>query len=159
VFNVLEGSFEVLLVNAHHVKAVPGRKTDVTEAAWLAELLQHGLLRASVIPPVAQRELRDLTRYRSTFIRARVTLVNRVQKLLEDANIKLAAVASVLWGSLGGRYWRPCSPVTPIPRPSPTWRRDACAPSGTVGASVGRAGQTASSVGGDGAVVSNRQPR
>jgi transposase len=101
VFNMLEGSFEVLLVNAQHVKAVPGRKTDVKDAAWLAELLQHGLLRASFIPPVAQRELRDLTRYRSTFIRERTTLVNRVQKLLEDANIKLAAVASDIIGVSG----------------------------------------------------------
>jgi transposase len=101
VFNMLEGTFEVLLVNAQHVKAVPGRKTDVKDAAWLAELLQHGLLRASFIPPVAQRELRDLTRYRSTFIRERATLVNRVQKLLEDANIKLASVASDIMGVSG----------------------------------------------------------
>jgi transposase len=101
VFNLLEGTFEVLLVNAQHVKAVPGRKTDVKDAAWLAELLQHGLLRASFIPPVAQRELRDLTRYRSSFIRERVTLINRVQKLLEDANIKLAAVASDIMGVSG----------------------------------------------------------
>jgi transposase len=101
VFNILEGSCEVLLVNAQHVKVVPGRKTDVKDAAWLAELLQHGLLRASFIPPVAQRELRDLTRYRSTFIQERVTLINRVQKLLEDANIKLAAVASDIMGVSG----------------------------------------------------------
>jgi transposase len=101
VFNILEGTCEVMLVNAQHVKAVPGRKTDVKDAAWLAELLQHGLLRASFIPPVAQRELRDLTRYRSTFIRERVTLINRVQKLLEDANIKLAAVASDIMGVSG----------------------------------------------------------
>jgi transposase len=101
VFNILEGTFELLLVNAQHVKAVPGCKTDVKDAAWLAELLQHGLLRASFIPPVAQRELRDLTRYRSTFIQERVTLINRVQKLLEDANIKLAAVASDIMGVSG----------------------------------------------------------
>jgi transposase len=101
VFNILEGTCEVLLVNAQHMKAVPGRKTDVKDAAWLAELLQHGLLRASFIPPVAQRELRDLTRYRSTFIQERVTLINRVQKLLEDANIKLAAVASAIMGVSG----------------------------------------------------------
>jgi transposase len=101
VFNILEGTCEVILVNAQHVKTVPGRKTDVKDAAWLAELLQHGLLRASFIPPVAQRELRDLTRYRSTFIRERVTLINRVQKLLEDANIKLAAVASDIMGVSG----------------------------------------------------------
>jgi transposase len=101
VFNLLEGTFEVLLVNAQHVKAVPGRKTDVKDAEWLAELLQHGLLRASFIPPVAQRELRDLTRFRSTFIRERATLVNRVQKVLEDANLKLAAVASNIMGVSG----------------------------------------------------------
>jgi len=89
------------LVNAQHVKAVPGRKTDVKDAAWLAELLQHGLLRASFIPPVAQRERRDLTRYRSTLIRERTTLVHRIQKLLEDANIKLAAVASDIMGVSG----------------------------------------------------------
>jgi transposase len=101
VFNILEGTCEVILGNAQHVKAVPGRKTDVKDAAWLAELLQHGLLRASFIPPVAQRELRDLTRYRSTFIQERVTRINRVQKLLEDANIKLAAVASDIMGASG----------------------------------------------------------
>ncbi len=101
VFNILEGNFEVLLVNAQHVKAVPGRKTDVKDAEWLAELLQHGLLRASFIPPVAQRELRDLTRYRATFIRERATLINRVQKVLEDANIKLASVASNVLGVSG----------------------------------------------------------
>jgi transposase len=101
VFNILEGPCEVILVNAQHVKAVPGRKTDVKDAAWLAELLQHGLLRASFIPPVAQRELRDLTRYRRTFLRERVTLSNRVQKLLEEANSKLAAVASDIMGVSG----------------------------------------------------------
>jgi len=101
VFNLLEGAFEVLLVNPQHVKAVPGRKTDVKDAEWLAELLQHGLLRASFIPPVAQRELRDLTRYRNTFVRERATLVNRVQKVLEDANIKLASVATDVLGVSG----------------------------------------------------------
>jgi transposase len=101
VFNILEGMVEVLLVNAQHVKAVPGRKTDVKDAAWLAELLQHGLLRASCMPPVAQRERRDLTRYRSTCIQERVTLINRVQKLLEDAHIKLAAVAADIMGVSG----------------------------------------------------------
>jgi transposase len=101
VCNSLEGTCEVLLVNAQPVKAVPGRKTDVKEAAWLAELLQHGRLRASFIPPVAQRELRDLTRDRSPFSQARVALINRVQKLLEDANIKLAAVASDSMGVSG----------------------------------------------------------
>ncbi len=101
VFNILEGNFEVLLVNAQHIKAVPGRKTDVKDAEWIAELLQHGLLRASFIPPAPQRELRDLTRYRATFIRERATLANRVQKVLEDANIKLSSVASNVLGVSG----------------------------------------------------------
>lgn len=101
VFNILEGNFEVLLVNAQHIKAVPGRKTDVGDAEWIAELLRHGLLRASFIPPMAQRELRDLTRFRSTFVRERATLANRVQKVLEDANLKLASVASDVMGVSG----------------------------------------------------------
>ncbi len=101
VFNILEGSFEVLLVNAQHIKAVPGRKTDVNDAEWIADLLQHGLLRASFIPPVAQRDLRDLTRHRSNFVRERTNLVNRLQKTLEGANIKLASVASNVVGVSG----------------------------------------------------------
>jgi transposase len=101
IFNLLEGSFEVLLVNAQHLKQVPGRKTDVNDAQWIAELLQIGLLKASFIPPVGQRELRELTRYRSSFVRERVNLVNRVQKLLEGANIKLASVASSVVGVSG----------------------------------------------------------
>ena len=101
VFNILEGTFEVMLVNARHIKAVPGRKTDIKDSQWIAELLQHGLLRASFIPPVEQRDLRDLTRHRSNFIRERVNLVNRVQKVLEAANIKLASVASDVMGVSG----------------------------------------------------------
>lgn len=98
IYNILEGNLEVLLVNARHIKAVPGRKTDVKDAEWIAELLQHGLLRASFVPPPEQRQLRDLTRHRLNFIRERVNLVNRVQKVLEGANIKLASVASDIMG-------------------------------------------------------------
>ena len=98
VFNLLEDDFEVLLVNAQHVKHVPGRKTDVCDAEWLAELLLHGLLTASFIPPKPQRALRDLTRYRSTLVHERTRVVNRVQKLLEGANIKLASVATDVMG-------------------------------------------------------------
>ncbi len=101
IFNILEGTFEVLLVNAQHVKAVPGRKTDVNDAEWLADLLQHGLLRASFIPPAEQRDLRDLTRHRSNFVRERTNLINRLQKTLEGANIKLASVASNVMGVSG----------------------------------------------------------
>ena len=101
IFNILENNFEVMLVNAQHISKVPGRKTDVTDAEWIADLLRHGLLSASFIPPVGQRELRELTRYRSTFIKERATLVNRVQKVLESANIKLASVASNVVGVSG----------------------------------------------------------
>lgn len=101
VFNILENNFEVVLVNAQHVKKVPGRKTDQSDAEWLAELMQYGLLKASFIPPAGQRELRELTRFRATFVRERATLINRVQKVLESANIKLASVASDVLGVSG----------------------------------------------------------
>jgi transposase len=101
VFNILEDNFEVLLVNAQHIKSVPGRKTDIKDAEWIADLLRHGLLKASFIPPVGQRELRELTRYRSTFVHEKATLVNRIQKVLESANIKLASVASNVVGASG----------------------------------------------------------
>ena len=107
VFNILENNFEVIVVNAQHMSKVPGRKTDQSDAEWIAELMQYGLLKASFIPPVGQRELRELTRYRSTFVRERATLVNRVQKVLESANIKLASVASrCAWASRDGRCWK-----------------------------------------------------
>jgi transposase len=101
VFNVLEGSFEVILVNPQHFKAVPGRKTDVRDCAWLARLLECGLLRASFIPPPPIRALRDLTRYRKVLIQQRTTEVNRIRKLLESANIKLGLVATELLGATG----------------------------------------------------------
>lgn len=101
VFNILEGSFDVILVNAQHVKAVPGRKTDVSDAEWLADLLQCGLLRASFIPPQAQRDLRDLTRYRSNLVQERAMVVQWLHKVLEGANIKLAAVATDVLGVSG----------------------------------------------------------
>jgi transposase len=101
VYNLLEGSVELLLVNARHVKAVPGRKTDARDCEWLAELLQHGLLRASFVPHREQRELRELTRYRTSLVRERTAEGNRRQKTLEGANIKLAAVATDLLGKSG----------------------------------------------------------
>jgi len=101
IFNILENNFEVILVNAQHLSKVPGRKTDQSDAEWIAQLLQHGLLKASFIPPAGQRELRELTRFRATFVRERATLVNRVQKVLESANIKLASVASNVMGVSG----------------------------------------------------------
>jgi transposase len=101
VFNLLEGSFEVILANAHHIKAVPGRKTDVKDCEWIANLLAHGLIRASFIPPAPIRELRDITRYRKSLIRDKSTEANRVHKLLETANIKLSSVATDVLGVSG----------------------------------------------------------
>ena len=101
VFNLLEGNFEVILVNSKHVKQVPGRKTDVKDAEWLAELLSYGLLKASYIPAKPQRDLRDLTRHRVKLVQERARIVNRVQKVLEHANIKLASVASDVMGVSG----------------------------------------------------------
>jgi transposase len=98
IYNVLEGEMEVMLVNAQHIKAVPGRKTDVKDAEWIASLLQHGLLRASFVPPRPQRDLRELTRTRKTLIEERSRIVNRVQKTLEDANIKLSSVVTDITG-------------------------------------------------------------
>jgi transposase len=96
-----ERGFQLLLVNARHVKILPGRKTDVADAAWLAELLEHGLLRGSFVPPAAIRQLRDLTRYRKRLIQAHSAEVQRVQKTLEDAGIKLDSVAADVLGVSG----------------------------------------------------------
>jgi transposase len=102
VHNLLEAAkIEVILVNAQHVKNVPGRKTDVKDAEWLAELLRHGLLRASFVPPPEIRDLRALTRYRTTLVRQRADECNRIQKLLETCNIKLASVATDVLGVSG----------------------------------------------------------
>jgi len=101
VWYLLEDDFELLLCNAGHVKNVPGRKTDVSDAQWLCQLLEHGLLRSSFVPPKPIRELRDLTRYRKTLIRERQREANRLHKVLEDAGIKLACVASDVLGVSG----------------------------------------------------------
>jgi transposase len=101
VYYLLEDDFELLLVNAQHVKNVPGRKTDVQDAQWLCQLLEHGLLKSSFVPPKPQRELRDLTRYRKSLVWERAREANRLQKVLEDANIKLACVASRPLGASG----------------------------------------------------------
>jgi transposase len=98
IYNLLEATFTVLVVNAQHIKTVPGRKTDVKDAEWIADLLRHGLLRASFIPPLPQRDLRDLTRQRTNLVQDRARVVNQLQKVLEWANIKLASVASDIMG-------------------------------------------------------------
>jgi transposase len=101
VWNILEGRFTLLLVNPHHLKKVPGRKSDVSDAQWIAQLLQCGLLRASFVPPRPIRELRDLTRHRAQLTGEHTRVANRIHKLLEDANIKLGAVASDVLGKSG----------------------------------------------------------
>jgi transposase len=101
VYNLLEADHEIILVNAQHLKAVPGRKTDVKDSEWLADLLRHGLLQASFIPPQPIRELRELTRYRQDLLRERTQEVNRLHKVLEGANIKLGAVAADILGKSG----------------------------------------------------------
>lgn len=101
VYHILESGFEVLLVNARHVKAVPGRKTDIKDCQWIAQLLEHGLLRGSFIPPAPLRELRELTRYRRQLIQEHTREANRVQKVLETANIKLGDVATDVLGASG----------------------------------------------------------
>ncbi len=98
IYNLLEGAVVLLVVNAQHIKAVPGHKTDVRDAEWIADRLQQGLLRGSFIPTMPQRALRDLTRYRTTLVAERARTVNRVQKVLEDTNLKLASVATNILG-------------------------------------------------------------
>jgi transposase len=103
VWAVLQGHFELLLVNPHHIKAIPGRKTDARDCEWIADLLQHGLVRGSFVPPVEIQDLRDLTRYRVELTQAQNRVANRIQKLLEQANIKLSSVASNALGVSGRR--------------------------------------------------------
>ncbi len=102
VWHVLEGEFELVLANATHIRNVPGRKTDVNDARWIAELLAHGLIKSSFVPPTAVQELRDLTRTRKQLVRELARHVQRLQKTLEDANIKIAGVISDILG-LSGR--------------------------------------------------------
>lgn len=106
VFNILEAVTTVILVNARDVKAVPGRKTDVRDCEWLADLLRHGLLKASFIPPLEIRELRELTRYRQTLIKEHTATANRIQKLIESANIKLGQVVTDVLGVSGRQMLR-----------------------------------------------------
>lgn len=101
IYNLLENDFSLLLVNAQHIKAVPGRKTDVKDAEWIADLLRHGLVQSSFVPDRSQRELRELVRYRRTLIEERTREVNRIQKVLEGANIKLSSVATDIVGVSG----------------------------------------------------------
>ena len=107
IYYMLEDRFTCLLVNAMHLKHVPGRKTDVQDAVWIAQVLEHGLLRGSFVPPPPIRELRDLTRYRKALIEDRAREVNRLHKILEDAGIKLATVATDIVGVSGRAMLEP----------------------------------------------------
>lgn len=98
IYNLLEGKFELLVANAYSIKVVPGRKTDVRDAEWIADLLRHGLIQGSAIPGREQRTVRDLTRYRTALTQDRTRVVNRLAKILEDANIKLSSVATDITG-------------------------------------------------------------
>lgn len=101
IWNILEGEFDLLLVNAKHIKQVPGRKTDMKDCEWIAQLLQYGLLPKSFVPNQEQRELRELTRYRAKVVQQKAAVANRIQKVLEDANIKLSSVATDVLGVSG----------------------------------------------------------
>jgi transposase len=127
IFYVLEDGFACVLANAAQIAQVPGRKTDVKDCVWIAQLLEHGLVRGSFVPPAAIRELRDLTRYRAALIGEHTRETNRLQKVLEDAGIKLASVASNVLGVSGRAMLeaRPRAPSTPTSWP--TWRAGRCA--------------------------------
>ena len=101
VFNLLEEGRTIVLVNPQHMRAVPGHKTDVKDSEWLADLLRHGLVRPSFIPPAPIREIRELTRYRKSLVEERAREISRVQKVLENANLKLASVATDVLGKSG----------------------------------------------------------
>jgi transposase len=134
VYNILDGYCTLLVVNAAHITQVPGRKTDVADAEWIATLLKHGLVRPSFIPSREQRELRDLTltRTRTSLTDERSAAVNRIQQVLEDANIKLAGVATdrpTSWGFLVETSWRLCSAGRWRQAPWPSWPAASCAAS------------------------------
>ena len=106
IWNILEGHMELLLVNARHLKTVPGRKTDVNDCEWIAQLMQYGLLKASFVPPPQVRQWRDLTRHRTKLSDQHTAVVNRLHKVLEDGNIKLSTVVSDVMGVSGRRILR-----------------------------------------------------
>ena len=129
IFYVLEDAFTCVLANAAQIAQVPGRKTDVKDCAWIAQLLEHGLVRGSFVPPVPIRELRDLTRYRAALIGEHTRETNRLQKVLEDAGIKLASVASDVLGVSGRAMLDALTQAPTIPTSWPIWRAAHCAAS------------------------------
>ena len=159
VYNLLEDGFALLLVNARHVKAVPGRKTDAKDCEWLADLLRHGLLQASFVPDRPQRELRELTRYRTSLVRERTAAANRLQKTLEGANIKLAAVATDILGKSGREILAALvDGQTDAAELAQLATRPAAGEAPGVGAGAGRAGRVAPALPGRPAVGPRRLP-
>jgi hypothetical protein len=159
IFALLEGQCEVLLANAHHLKAVPGHKTDSKDAEWIADLVQHGLLRPSFIPPLAQRQLRELTRYRSTLVAERARLVNRLHQLLEDTNLQLTAVVTKVTGVSARAMLEALLGLrdgSSRARRVGTWQ--AAEKAGATGASPGRAAPGAPSLPLDHATGASRRP-
>ena len=128
IYNVLEGQFNLVLVNAHHVKHVPGRKTDVKDAEWLAELQMYGLLKASFVQTSGQRMLRALTRNRTKLVQERARIINRLQKVLEEANLKLASVISAILGRSGRLMLERCWQEKEIPMNWRNWPMVDCGP-------------------------------
>src|SRR3989440_2221327 len=123
VYAILEGALEIVVANAQHVKKVPGRKTDVKDAEWIADLLCHGLLRSSFVPPKPIRELRDLTRYRRKLVESQTAERNRLLKLLDTADIKLASVATDVFGASGRQMLLALVEGQPTPREMARWAR------------------------------------
>lgn len=114
LFNLLEQRFTLVLANAQHIKAVPGRKTDVKDSEWIADLLRHGLIKGSFVPDRAQRELRELTRYRTSLVRERAAVANRIQKTVRGRISSSATWPPTCWASPAGRCWNIWWRVSPI---------------------------------------------
>jgi transposase len=127
IYAILEGACEIVVANAQHVKKVPGRKTDGKDAEWIADLLCHGLLRSSFVPPKPIRELRDLTRYRRKLVESRSAERNRLLKLLESANIQLASVARDVFGASGRLMLEALVEGKATLRKWPGWPKNNCA--------------------------------
>ena len=129
VYAVLEGHFDLIVGNARHIRNVPGRKTDVKDAEWIADLVRHGLIAKSFVPPPPLRELRELLRYRRKLVESQAAERNRLLKLLETANIKLASVASDVFGVSGRAMLKALIEGVPRPKKWPTSPRVSCAAS------------------------------
>jgi transposase len=128
IYNLLEGHFELIVANAAHMKAVPGRETDVQDAEWIADLLRHGLLRASFIPSRQQRDLRELTRHRSSLAAKRGQAANELHKALESANIKLQSVVTDITGVSATEMLQEMVGEIPTPKSWHNWPNASCVP-------------------------------